>query len=548
MPAPTDSPPSAKHGRRRGPSPLRGRQQCADRSCRRLARPGELYCPDHPQLILDPATRLRGSKRLGRTEPRLYTPPLRPLTRETTRGFEVIEFAELIGEPLLPWQQWLVKHALELNEDGTYRFRTVLVLVARQNGKSSLKRIVSLWRLYMDSARLVLGVAQDVSLAREQWNYCQDTIHASPDLEAEFDVARNVNGDEWFRLTKSAGGGRYKIAASNRKAGRGLSIDELNIDELREQRNWAAWSALSKTTMARAYSQIWAMSNAGDDESVVLNQLREAALAGRDPSLGLSLGLFEWSGPDGCELDDWDALAQANPALGYTISEGAIFAALGTDPPDVFRTEVLCQKVDQLDGAIDLARWNANADPSGGMPTDGLVACFEVDEDGQHATLGVAAHLGDGRVRGAIRKSWPSAAAARAELADVLDDLAPTAVAWFPSGPSAEFAPILRPAGMIKMKGRHLHRGREYVELTGLKVSEACMGLAGLTKAGQLIHPADPLLDAHITGSKKLPTGDGWRFVRRGAGHVSAAYAMAGAAHVALTLPPIARPNIRMAS
>jgi hypothetical protein len=83
-----------------------------------------------PPASSPPSARLAGSVR-----PRLFTPPQRPLTRRTTKGFDVIQFAEIIGEPLLPWQQWLVKHALELTPDGTYRFRTVLVLVARQNGK-----------------------------------------------------------------------------------------------------------------------------------------------------------------------------------------------------------------------------------------------------------------------------------------------------------------------------------------------------------------------------------------------------------------------------
>src|SRR5258707_12013097 len=38
---------------------------------------------------------------------------------------------------------------------------------------------ISLWRLHVDGARLLLGVAQDVSLAREQWQMCLDTIHKS---------------------------------------------------------------------------------------------------------------------------------------------------------------------------------------------------------------------------------------------------------------------------------------------------------------------------------------------------------------------------------
>src|SRR5258706_11532580 len=223
----------------------------------------------------------------GITTPRLYTPPLRPLNRKTSRGYEVADFAAMIGEPLLPWQRWEAIHSLELLPGGDYRFNVPLTIVARQSGKSCAKRPKSLCLLTLYQARLVLGCAQDMKQAREQWNYSLQTIRACPGLAAELATVRNVNGDEWYRLTS---GGRYMIAASNDKAGRGLSVDELNIDELRTQTDWRAWSALSKTTMARPRSQTCCMSNAGDDSSVVLNQLRDAALSGRDDSIGI----FEW--------------------------------------------------------------------------------------------------------------------------------------------------------------------------------------------------------------------------------------------------------------
>jgi hypothetical protein len=436
-----------------------------------------------------------------------------------------------VGEPLHPWQRWAVIHALETVPDGSYRFGTVLILVARQNGKSHLKRIVTLWRLFIDQARLTLGVAQDVSLAREQWQMALDTIQASPDLTAELEQVRRVNGDEWFKLLS---GGRYKIAASNRKAGRGLSIDELNIDELREQRSWDAWSALSKTTMARPRAQIWCMSNAGDDESVVLNQLRAAAMA--DP--GGRIGLFEWSAEDGCELDDPRAWAAANPGLGHTVSESAIRLALATDPPNVFRTEVLCQKVDQLDGAIDLAAWKACADPSGTMDAyrKRLAACFDMAPDGQHATLAVAAIQADGRPRVEVVKAWKSSDEARAELGGWLDRIKPAATGWFPAGPAGAFAPVLR-----------ARPGQ--VELTGGKVAELCQGLADLTRGRQVVHADQDLLNAHVQYASKLPSGDGWRFTRKGGGetgHVDAAYAAAGAIYIAQTMPAVKRAQIRI--
>ena len=102
---------------------------------------------------------MAGERLLGSVEPRLFTPPLRPLNRETSRGFAAIDFARYAGTPFLPWQEWLAVHALETTPDGRYRFRVVLVLVARQNGKSTWKRGITLFRMYLrEHARVVAGL------------------------------------------------------------------------------------------------------------------------------------------------------------------------------------------------------------------------------------------------------------------------------------------------------------------------------------------------------------------------------------------------------
>ncbi|CAB0889796.1 hypothetical protein FRC0429_00282 [Corynebacterium diphtheriae] len=74
----------------------------------------------------------------GKTEPRFFPPPLRELTSETSAGFEVIEFAKLLGIELYPFQKWALIHGLELLEDGSFRWRVVVIEVARQNGKTML--------------------------------------------------------------------------------------------------------------------------------------------------------------------------------------------------------------------------------------------------------------------------------------------------------------------------------------------------------------------------------------------------------------------------
>lgn len=457
---------------------------------------------------------------LGIAEPRLFTEPLRPLTRKTTRGYEAAEFAEMTGEPLMPWQKFAAVHGLELNPDGSYRFRIVLILVARQNGKSHLKRTLSLWRMFMEPPVQIGGFAQDVSLAREQWHYCQQVIHGCSDLEAEWGRVRLTSGDEWFELSN---GSKYIIGSSNGKAMRGRSFDEVTIDELREQHDWRGWAALSKTTMARANSQIWLMSNAGDDQSVVLNQLRDAAMSGRDPSICL----LEWSAPDGCELEDETAIRQANPGLGYTVSLQAIKTALSTDPPEIFRTEVLCQRVDSLDSAIDMGAWRDCTDPSGNMEPlkDRVVASFDVAPDSTHCSLVVAARLADGRVRVEVAGGWKTTEEARQDLPGLLERISPIGFAWYPTGPGAAFAPMFR-----KLPSS--------IELKGQAVPEACQILADLIKGRRIVHAGEALLNAQITGASKLASGDGWRFTRKGpAGHVDAAYACAGAVKAALEAP-----------
>jgi hypothetical protein len=152
----------------------------------------------------------------------------------------------VLRRPLDPWQQWLVIHAGELLEDGiTPRFRQVLVLVSRQNGKTEVLVELSLFWLYVETVNLVLGTSTNLVYAHESWDKAVQQVEANPSLLK--DVPRNgirrANGEQTLSVKVGPRLGRYKIAASNAKGGRSLTVDRLIMDELREHHDWSAYNA-----------------------------------------------------------------------------------------------------------------------------------------------------------------------------------------------------------------------------------------------------------------------------------------------------------------
>ncbi|NWN89195.1 MAG: terminase [Micrococcaceae bacterium] len=355
-----------------------------------------------------------------------------------------IDFAENVCDvDLYPWQKWLLIHALELSrgltvdtmhdraaDEPLFRFRTVVVLVARQQGKSTLSQVLALFFLYVLGIRLVLGTAQDLDTAEEVWDGALEIIEETPELDELADKPVRTNGKKAIVLKS---GERYKVKAANRRAGRGLSGDLIMLDELREHQSWDAWGAITKTTIARPNAQVWALSNAGDATSVVLRYLRKMAHkalgdpdginADDDPESLLpaddgpdvedvevdesdeSLGIFEWSAPPGCDIMDREGWAWSNPSLGHgMVTERSLLSAAKTDPEWVFRTEVLCQWSDgSLEGPFppgswESGQWVEDHHPGEDIPqiVGNVKACVDISVDRSRAHIAFAGHDADG--------------------------------------------------------------------------------------------------------------------------------------------------------
>lgn len=481
---------------------------------------------------------------MGQAEPRVFTPPLRELTPETSLGWQVIAFAELLGVKLLPWQEWLVIHMLELLEDDTLRFRTVVVLVARQNGKSTLSQVLALWFLIVYGWKTALGTAQDLDVAEEVWQGAVDLLDEDDELKDLIRQIVRVNGKKALVLKN---GNRYKVKAANRRAGRGLTGDLILLDELREHQTWDAWGAITKTTMARAEALVLALSNAGDASSIVLRYLRKMAHlavgdpdglgANDDPSLLLpsdaeidaieddldaedfeqdeeTLGIFEWSAAPGCDVWDRDAWAQANPSLGHTIAERTIASAAKTDPEWVFRTEVLCQWSDgSLEGLFPPGTWENrhDADPAGCLDPESSIPAgapfvFAVDVSWDRSTAHVAAvgRRADGVphveiVATRYGTDWVVPWLVERKRADGLWGVALQAT----GAPVSSLLPALRDAldgvgdpPVIEWAGPDLGRGTgEFYDLV---------------RAAGLRHRPQPVLDVAAATAVTKPLGDAW--------------------------------------
>lgn len=394
---------------------------------------------EHPpvywETILSGWTKAEG-RAYGKIEPRLWTRPLCPLTPETSAGYDVIAFGEEVcGIVLYPWQRWLLIHALELNADGTYRFKRVHLLVGRQNGKTTIAKLLILYWLYVDSASnpkkleprefKVLATAQNLEKAQETWEEVLDYCDPAPPKEKDAasmplvpalqELSRKPSRRAGSHRIRTRAGASYSIASiAGTKSGRGGSSARIFLDELREHRSWDAWNAIKNTKNAKWNAQLWTASNAGDRRSIVLRELRaqmEVAIEEWAEYVETGLwdlerwankhdstsGMFEWSAEPGRPKSDPEGILLSNPSIGWGNNDLATLVADSkSDPEAEFRTEVLCQWVETLvEPHVDPTWWDACHDKNA-RPEGRIVASIDMPINRKRAYVGVAGLGADG--------------------------------------------------------------------------------------------------------------------------------------------------------
>jgi len=450
----------------------------------------------------------RGVGLIGSTEPRIHT----PLLKCASKAQEVADLAEKIGLPLIPWQRWVLDDLLAVDDAGQFKKKTALILVARQNGKTHLARMLILAHLFLWGSKNVLGMSSNRNMALDTFRQVAWTIDDNKDLAKQIRQIRLANGQESVTLKSGA---RYEIAAATRDAPRGKTADFLYIDELRE---WSqeAFTAALPVTRARPNAMTLMTSNAGDGFSTVLNELRERCLS-YPPD---NLGFYEYSAPQHCKINDRKAWVLANPALGTLISEQTLEESVNTNSIEATRTEMLCQWVDSTVSPWVYGSIEACSDSTLEIPVGPqTIMAFDIAPTRRLGAL-VMGQMLDGKIAVGLAQLWQSEIAI--DEIKMASDINEWARKYHPTTICYDKYATQSIATRLEQSGWRMQ------DVSGQAFYQACSDLSDALANIRLVHSGQTDLVQHLNNCAAKTNDAGWRIIRRkSAGDVTAAISLA---------------------
>lgn len=406
-------------------------------------------------------------------------------------------------------------------KDSKFARSTIGAIVARQNGKSHAVRMRILAGLYVFGEKNIIAMSQSRMLSLDTFRQVVDMAEGTSWTRKRIKRVSRTNGQEEFEVychhypksctEKCDRVRKYAIKAATSEGPRGATANLLWIDELREisQSTWAAATPLTRATGG----QTWITSNAGDDSSTVLNELRQRALTFSSDRLGW----YEWSAAsnDIWDIENWK---MANPALGHTIQVENLQDSAKFDHPDAFRTESLSIWINAIDSPFPIDNWIAGEQKiqiEDDLPT---YMALDLSFNREKAYLVTAQQRPDGKI-GCFVHEWTGLSNTQlaSEIATLSRRFRPRVLAYDPN--TAGFlAPVLSRAGIAVAP----------TAWSSTAFSIFCDQTLAAMNAGQLIHAGQDILKEHLVATARKPASDGgWRIARRASTNpISAAVAL----------------------
>lgn len=448
---------------------------------------------------------------IGAQKPRLSNYP----TFFTSLEDDGMDFIEAYGYDLLPWQEALFRASLGRTPEDVWACRQVCLIIPRQQGKTELLEAREFFGLFGLNEK-IFHTSQQAKTNTQAWQALTSRIDSYPDLEELMLPHKNGGEEVSIRLRKTDDNpepGYVRYIARSPNSGRGFrNIDLVMCDEAYAL-SPAELAALGPTQRANANPQTWYTSSAGTEDSEILSKVRDAGIAGVDPSL-----LFaEWSLDMSDDPADQTVWPLAQPSLGAPFCTLRNLRSEFTSLPFVeFAREHMGMWDDpRVNSVIPFDSWEATkledlADGSQPMvDVEWTVACVDVAPDRAWASIALAGKRPDGRSHVEVLcadegTNWIVPMMQRL----ISSSQPPRAVALQAGAQAGAFY------AELEQIGYKVHM------LSPQEVSAATAKFYDDVVGGKLTHLDDETLVKGLAGATKYPIGKvehgGWGWLRKG--------------------------------
>ncbi len=368
----------------------------------------------------------------------------------------------------------------------------------------------------------VAYTAQSRTNAVARWMEHVSIMEASPYAMDLISVVRYATGRE---VVEFKNGSTYRPVTPNRNNSRGMSLDLVIVDEALAHPMWLL--GVLRPTMAQRDgaqgsigAQFVVISNAGDDDSELLNRMQELGIESLTDPNARRVWL-EWSATADDDVYNEDVWARTMPTLGQPNGIDHEFVRMEAETlrEDQFAREYLCRRsIATADQIIPTELWAQCYRTDVFVPMDRIVLGLDVRFDRMGASLVSC---------GPVDAYLPlEVVDCRSGLDWVLERTIEVARRWSApvvvdgTGPAANLILSLEANGCTVVK------------LDRNTVCNAAASFYDNVFAKRVVHLNDYKLNDAIMGASRRAVGDRWAFDRRGQWDISPLIAASFAAWV----------------
>lgn len=404
----------------------------------------------------------------------------------------------------MPWQRHVLDVMLEHDPvTGELAYQTVIVVVPRQSGKTTIELVNIVLRCTLWPRQNVVYTAQDRNMAFKKWKFehCRRIERSKAFREGRDYKIRWSTGSEAIEFPRTDS--LYSISATQESSGHGETLHLACIDEAFAHRTPEVDQSFLPP-MATSWSpQMLIASTAGTFRSLYLNEKRRLGREAVERGDLHDVAHFEWVAPDDCDHLDREVWRQVMPALGHTITERRIAKFAGAMPEAEFRRAFLNQTKmeEEISTGMDLEAWSRQV---AAVEIDhGMVMAVDGAPDRQWGSLAAAGHRADGDLVGELVDTRPGLGWLGPRTIEVARRQGISTVAVDPSSSAGSIIPELEAAG-LKV---HKMPARAHAWAAGALYDRVVDGV--------FWHRGQGDVQAAVVAARKRPLGDAWAWDRR---------------------------------